>query len=175
MQAGVQFTLFLIVLASVILPGCIVQSSSNPAPLPANTTRGLYVNEFYLGYDHQMSAKSLFNNATGLWDRGDYANASGSMGQAGDQYAEAGDHFRNMTRYAGNDSELAFARSLVEAASGMDAATDAYVQSIDATVAGNNASALESFYEGQDLVDTSQTTLNQSFDNMPVWLQDVSD
>jgi hypothetical protein len=170
-----KFILFLIILASVILPGCVAQSISNPAPMPANTTRDLYVNEFYLGYDHQMSAKSLFNNATALWDNGDYSNASDSMAQAGDQYAEAGGHFQNMTIFAGNDSEMAFAQSLGEAASGMDAATAAYVQSIDASVAGNNTSALEYFNEGQDLVDTSQAALNQSFDNMPVWLQDISE
>lgn len=143
--------------------------------MPANTTRDLYVNEFYLGYDHQMAAKSIFNTAADLWDQGDYSNASDSMAQAGDQFTEAGGHFQNMTLYAGNDSEMAFAQSLGEAALGMDAATVSYVQSIDASVAGNNTSALEYFNEGQDLVDASQTTLNQSFDNMPVWLQDISD
>lgn len=158
----------------MLVSGCAGTGSQGTSTVTAsaNASRDMYMNEFYLGYDHHLAARDLFNNATDLWDLEDYTNASGYMYRAGDEYALAEDHYNNMLSYAGDDSERAFAQGLEDSAAGMDNATAKYLLSIGSATAGDDNQSLAYFDEGQALVDASVESLNRSLEIMPAWLEE---
>jgi cellobiose-specific phosphotransferase system component IIA len=170
-QAKLYVLLLLVIAAVLLTPGCAgtgQPDTNNTAVM--NAPEDMYAGEFNSGFEHHSNASSLFYNATLLWNDDDYADAASLLEQARGEYALAGSHYYNMAVYASNEDELTFAEAMEESVIDMGQASSRYMMSIDQAMADNDNASLEYFQEGQELVDHSMMTLNQSLGYMPSYL-----
>jgi hypothetical protein len=142
-------------------------STTITSAYPTSSARGTYFTELNLGIADHSSGRDAFENATVLWDRGDLADAREMFLVADDKFSGAAVHYSNMEGYAVNGSDQELAHDLGASANDMHMASERFILSINASLAGNNTEALTYFEEGHDLVNASMVETNASLLVLP--------
>ena len=172
-----EIFLVTIVLLSVLVPGCTGSGRSDVSQQAAlqNTTvpngsADPYIAEYEQGLLHHSAAKDSFDNATSLWDAGNYSAAVADYRDAMREYGLASQHYGNMARYAGNASDRDFASAVSQCTDLMGEASENFADAANVSDASDTSAAYADFLKGQDLMDQSDALLNRSLLLMPPWL-----
>ena len=128
---------------------------------------GSYYTELSLGVADHTAGRDNFENGTTSWYDGDPVSALSSLQQADGEFSDAYAHYLNMETYAVNDSQQKLAGDLETSADDMHHASELFMMSINASLAGNNTAALAYFKRGQDFVNDSTDKANESLLVLP--------
>lgn len=164
--------LILLFVAAILLSGCVGsgQPDTNGTTVNAVTVTapaGGYYAELGLGVADHSAGRDAFENGTTSWYDGDPASAMKSLQQADGDFSSASAHYRNMESMAVNASQQRFAGDLEASAEDMRQASEQFMMSINASLAGNDTAALAYFNRGQGLVNDSMDEANASLLILP--------
>ena len=107
-------------------------------------------------------AKDSFDVATTLWDQGNYSDAVDSYMDAEQEYGLASDHYKNMMKYATNQSDRDFADDISQSTYTLSLASANFANA--AGESNNTSSAYAYFQKGQDLMNQSDDLMNRSME-----------